>query len=276
MLAYLESSPQSSSQPRVVRDDSGQLRYEGTSIPAVGARDVTLAEAADPRVVARSDGEPEAVLLSLTEIESDQKLLWALPAGTRLDGDEEPLYKIPWEVWQEHASEPVGAWLPECDATGLDRALAIREREYRFAKQALDDMGVARQYLVLLASRLGRSRRVVGEALDLSPARVQQLSESAPRPIVADIEKFVGDARRIARAIGTGVCPRDKLPRPLDIGVDELEETLVSMIATGLLEESGAGLELTEDGRALMKPKEAKRRAARSDRDRERVGDATK
>jgi len=250
--------------------------YEGTPIPAVGARNLTLAEVADPRVIARSNGEPEAVLLSLTEIESDQKLLWALPAGTRLDGEDEPLYKVPWEVWQEHAFEPAGAWLPEWDATGLDRALAVREREYRFARQALDDIGIARQYLIILAARLGRSRRVVGEVLGLSPARVQQLSESPSPEIVADVEKFVADATRIAILIGTGVCPRDELPRPRDLGVDELEEILDSMIAAGLLEESAAGLKLTDDGQTLAKPNEVKRKPVKSGRDRERAGDATK
>jgi hypothetical protein len=242
----------------------------------VGARDITLAETADPRVIARADGEPEAVLLSLTEIESDQKLLWALPAGTRLDGDEEPLYKSPWEVWQEHASEPVGAWLPEHDANGLDRELAIRERDYRFAKQALDDLGVARQYMILLAARLGRSRRVVGEILGRSAARVQQLSEAPSADLVAAVERFVDDATRIATLIGTDACPRDELPRPRDLGADELEELLDSMKATGLLENSESVVKLTGDGTALLKPKNRPRKPVKSDSDRERAGDATR
>lgn len=45
-----------------------------------------------------------------------------MQAETRLNGEEEPLYKVPWSVWQEHADQTVGAWLPECDADGLDRA----------------------------------------------------------------------------------------------------------------------------------------------------------
>lgn len=274
---YLKSAAHSPLQrPRVTRDDSGRWHYEETDIPAVGARDVTLAEAVDPRVIARSNGEPEAVLFSLTEIESDRRLLWALPVGTRLDGDTEPLYKIPWEVWQEHGSEPVGAWLPEWDGTGLDRSLATAEREYRFAKQTLDEAAARRLILVLLADRLGRSRRVVGKTLSLSAARIQQLSESPPEKIVRDVEGLLDSARRVAILIGTGTCPRDDLPRPRDLGADELAEMVDSMIAAGLLEEEVEGLRLTRDGRILLEEKDGVRKSVKSDRDRERAGNATR
>lgn len=32
------------------------------------------------------------------------------------------------------ADQTVGAWLPECDADGLDRAVAAAERDVRFKK----------------------------------------------------------------------------------------------------------------------------------------------
>jgi hypothetical protein len=275
--SYLKSPPQTTAQaPRVIRDGSGNWHYEGTDVPAVGARDITLAEVINPRVIARSDGDPEAVLLSLTEIESDQRLLWALPAGTRLDGDAEPLYKIPWEVWQEHGPEPVSAWLPEWHGTGLDRSLATAERECRFAKQALDEAAARRLTLVLLADRLGRSRRVVGKTLSLSAARIQQLNESPPEEIVRDVEGLLDYARRFAILIGTGACPRDELPRPRDLGADEFAEIIDSMIAAGLMEEEAKGLRLTKDGRTLLEEKDGRRKPVKSDRDRERAGDATR
>ena len=265
-----------SERPCVALDDSAGWRYEGTEIPAVGARDVTLAEVANPRIIARAEEEPEAVLLSLSEVEADARLLWVVKEGRRLNGDEEPEYKVPFAIWQEHAGQPVGAWLPEWDGSGLDRSLALAEREYRFAKQALEEAGVLRQYLVVLAARLGRSRRVVGETLGLSAARVQQLSEAPSDEMLADVEEFVGRASQLAVLLGPGTCPRDQLPRPRSLGGDELEEIAASMISVGLAEEVAEdGLRLTEDGLALLETKGVKRKLFKSDQDRERAGSAT-
>lgn len=265
-----------SERPSVALDDSAGWRYDGTEIPVVGARDVTLAEAANPRIIARADDEPEAVLLSLSEIEADTRLLWAVKEGRRLDGDEEPEYKVPFAIWQEHAGQPVGAWFPEWDGSGLDRSLALAERDYRFAKHALEDAGVLRQYLIVLAARLGRSRRVVGETLGLSAARVQQLSEAPSDEMLADVEELVGSATQVAVLLGSGACPRDELPRPRALGGDELEEIIASMISVGLAEEvEEDGLRLTEDGLALLETKGVKRKPVKGDQDRERAGSAT-
>lgn len=266
-----------SERPGVALDESGSWKYEGTEIPAVGARDVTLAESVNPRRIVRVGEEPEAVLLSLSEVEADPRLLWAVEAGKRVNGDDEPEYKVPFAIWQEHAGQPVGAWLPERDGSGLDRSLALAEREYRFAKRALEDAGALRQYLILLAARLGRSRRVVGETLSLSAARVQQLSEAPSDEMVADVDEFVASATEVAVLLGSGTVPRDKLPRPRALGGDEFEEIIASMIFAGLAEEvTGDGLKLTEDGLALLRAKSGKRRPVKGDQDRERAGSATK
>lgn len=266
-----------SERPSVVFDDSAGWKYDGTDIPAVGARDITLAEAANPRTIARAGEGPEAVLLSLSEIEADTRLLWAIEKGKRLDGDEEPEYKVPFAIWQEHASQPVGAWLPEWDGSGLGRSLALAEREYRFAKQALEDAGVLRQYLIVLVAHLKWSRRVVGDNLGLSAARVQQLSEAPPAEMLADVEEFVGSATQVATLLGSSTCLRDELPLPPTFGRDELEEVIASMISVGLVEEvAGDGLKLTEDGLALLKTKSAKRKSVKSDQDRERADSATR
>jgi hypothetical protein len=274
MVSFL-NSPLSlpAERPLVALDESGEWKYEGTEIAAVGARDLTLAEVADPRIIARVGGDPEAVLLSLSEIEADERLRDLLGKGTRLDGDREPEYKIPWSEWQEYAAAPVKAWLPEYDAVGVDRSLALAERHYRYAKQALDEAGVLRQYLVILAGRLGRSRRVVGETLGLSSARIQQLSESPPTALVADVEQFVLSAKRVAALLGSGTCPRDELPRPRDIGGDEFEEIVASTIAVGLVEEDQNGLRLTKDGLLLLEEKEAKRKPVKSDKERAHAGE---
>lgn len=260
--------------PPIVLDESGSWKYAETEIPAVGARDVTLADVIRPRKIARAGDEPEAVLLSLTEVESDDRLHWVFKKGKRLNGDEEPQYKVDWPIWQEHAAEAVGAWLPEWDGSGLDRSLALAERRWRFAKQALDDAGTLRQYLVILAARLGRSRRLVGETLGLSPARIQQLNEAPPAAVVSQVDEFLAASTRVAASMGAEAYPRDEIPRPRDFGIDQFEEVIDAMVAVGLVEESAAGLRLTGDGRALLEAKE--HRPVKSGRDRERAGSATR
>ncbi|HET7506910.1 MAG TPA: hypothetical protein VFJ53_01000 [Solirubrobacterales bacterium] len=236
-----------------MRDETGVWRYGTTGIPAVAAREVTLAQLANPRQIGRSDGEPEAVLLSISEIERNSRLGFAVHEGDRVEiRGEELHYRVAWDIWQEHATEPVDVWLPEDDAAGLDRALAVSEREFRFAKQALEEAGLFRQYLVILAARLGRSRRVVSEAVGLSPARVQQLNESPPRHVPGDVDEFIAVAVRIARSVGDGVKPREALSRPAGIGGDEFEEVVAFMVAAGLLFEESKELGLTADGKALL------------------------
>ena len=262
--------------PRIAADEAARWTYEGTEIPVVGARDLTLAEVANPRMIVRAGEEPEAVLLSLSEIEADKRLGWAVHEGQRMSGGEEPEYKIPFPVWQEHGGESVDAYLPEWDGSGLDRSLALAEREYRFAKQAVEDTGVTRQFLVVLAARLGRSRRVVGETLGLSPARVQQLSESPSDALLTGVEEFVGSATKVAVLLGSDTCARDEVPHPRAMGSDELGEIVDAMISAGLAEEvADAGLRLTEDGHALIRTNEKGRKPASGDRDRERAGSAT-
>lgn len=265
--------------PSLERDVDGSWLYEGTGITAVGARDITLAEVADPLVIAQAGREPEAVLLPLAAIIEDQRLNWVLQVGTKLDGDAEPLFKVRWAEWQEHASEPVSAWLPEFDATGLDRLLAAAERELRFAKQAFDAAGLVRNRLVLLATRLGRSRREVGEILGLSTARVQQLNEDPSTDLAREVEDFLAAAARVAVLVGEETRRREEIPAALMLGSDLADEVVDSMRVLELLEEVDDGLRLSASGRALIDPERGDRRPRKKQKtsaDRERVGDAAK
>jgi hypothetical protein len=230
-------------------------------------------------VIGRIGQDPDAVLLPLSTIIGDQRLNWALQAGTKLDGGAEPLFKVPWSVWQEHAAEPIDAWLPECDATGVSRSMAVAERNFRLAKQAFDAAGLIRNQLVVLATHLGLSRRQVGETLGLSTGRVQQLNEDPPSEVVKEVEEFVSAATLLAGLIGERSCPRAGIPIPRELGSDQLDELVDSMLTLGLLDEAADGLRLTDDGRALIDVPSgtgAKRKEQRTTTDRERVGDATK
>jgi len=277
MASYLNIfvEPPNSDRPAVGMNRGGVWEYEGTEIPAVGARDLTLGERLNPLLVTRPDQEPVAVLLPVAEVENDPRLGWAWQAGKELEGEEGPFLQVPYSLWQEHAEEIVGAWLPERDAKGLDRRLAVAERELRFAQQALDAARLVRNCLVVFATHLGRSRREVGECLGLSLGRVQQLNENPPSEVIEAVDEMVEAAGLVAKNIGARPCPREDIPRPRAMSSEEHDQLIEIMLLLGLLEEGSDGLRLTADGASLSERPVA-RTARKGNRDRERTGDATK
>lgn len=277
MLSFLNifDSPHAD-RPKVEQTLLGEWVYEGRGISAVGARAMTLGEKVDPLMVARPGQEPVAVLLPVSEVAIEKKLHWAFQAGTEIDGEDGPLLQVPYSVWQEHAGEVVGPWLPEREGEGIDRSLAVYEREFRFAQEALETTRLARNCLVILATRLGRSRREVGEILGLSLGRVQQLNENPPAEVVKAVDELVEAAGLVAKNIGNGCCPRGEVPKPRPLTHEELARVIDSMLMLGLLEEESNGLRLTADGAALSsgsRPVAQRRRKGAGDR--ERAGDAT-
>lgn len=260
--------------PPVELNERGEAEYRDSGIAAVGARALTLEEAVDPLLVSRpGDGEPVAVQVPLSAVADHPQLEPLLRSGTVIEADPEPLVQIPWPVWQEHAEQTVGLWLPERDAVGVDRALAIAVRELRFAKQEVEARNFARNCLVVLGTRLGRSRRRISVIADLSAARIQQLNDDPPR----EVTEFVRIATLVAGLLGEDPCSRDDVPHPRGLDAEELAGVLDSMLAVGLLEEASGGLQLTADGAALCGLAKRPRRA-RGERKRssggERAGDA--
>jgi hypothetical protein len=271
------TSPETAERPRVEPGVSGKWLYEGTDIPAVGARTITLGEEVNPLVLAREGGTPVAVQLSLAEIEADARLNWALQVGEKLEVDGERRYEVPWSVWEEYASAPASAWLPEHDGIGVERSLAASERQVRFAKQALDEAVSHRNKVVMLASSLGLGRREVGEFTDLSTARIQQLLEDPRGELARDVEEFELLAAAVVAEIGTETVPLELLPRPPQIGPDQMQQVTRAMVALGLLEEGLGLVRVSDDGLMLRvgtASNRAKRRAARVNRNRERAGNA--
>lgn len=277
MLSYLNiflEAPQAD-RPTVGLSRAGAWEYEETGIPAVGARGLTLSEKLAPLMIGRPGEEPVAVLLPLYEVDRDPRLQWARQAGVELEGEDGPLLQVPFSLWQEHAEEIVGAWVPERDAEGIERSLAIAEREFRFSQQALEATRLIRNCIVVLASHLGRSRREVGESLGLSLGRVQQLSEDPPPEVVKVVEEVLEAATLVAKNIGDRPCPREDVPKPRALSSEDLDRVLDSMLLLGLLEEDADGLRLTADGLALDAPRPAGRKQRKGAIDRERTSDAT-
>jgi hypothetical protein len=252
--------------PPVKLNERGEPEYGDSGIAAVGARNLALGDAVDPLLVCHSGrSEPVAVQVPLSIVADHPQLEPVLRSGTRIPADPEPMVQIPWPVWQEHAEQTVGLWLPERDAGGFDRAFAIAVRESRFSQQETEARNFERNCLVVLGVKLGRSRRYLADLSDLSATRVQQLNEDPPR----EVTEFVRIATLVAGLLGEKPCPREDVPRPRDVDAEELEGVIDSMIAVGLLEASPDGLCLTADGSALSgfggRPRRARRGKQRVD-----------
>jgi hypothetical protein len=251
MLSFSETLIQvpESKRPQAALNERGELQYGDSGIPVVGARKLTLGEAVDPLLVFRSgEDEPVAVQLPVSTVADHPGLAGLLRTGSLIEAEPEPLVQIPYPLWQEHAEEAVGFWLPERDAAGVDRALALAEREHRFAKQEAELTGYVRNCFVVLATRLGRGRRVVGELADLSVGRIQQLNDDPP----LEVTRFVESAAAIAGWMGKKARARDEIVPPPELDQAEFDLVLDSMLAMALLEEVPDGLLVTEDGRALL------------------------
>lgn len=262
--------------PPVELNERGEPEYGNSGVAAVGARNLTLGEAVDALHVRRpGESEPVAVQVSASVVADHPPLEPVLRAGIMIEAEPEPMIQIPWPVWQEYAEQPVGLWLPERDAVGVDRALAIAVREFRFAKHEIEARGFVRNCLVVLGIKLGRSRRHVAELADLSVGRVQQLNDEPP----AEVTEFVRTATLVTGLLGEKPCPPEDVPRPRDLNAEELDGVLDSMIAVGLLEQGADGLRLTEDGLALREFGERPRRTRKGKKrsgNGERAGDANR
>jgi hypothetical protein len=271
--------PPAADRPALVLDESGTWRHPESGVAAV-ARHRRLAEVVKPRVVARDGNAPEGVLFSLSEIVADARLNFAMQAGERLDGGDEPRFLVSWDVWLEHADEPAEAWLPEHDAApGIDRYLAATERRWRFAKKALDDAGTDRTWAILIATRLGRSRRDVSETIGLSSGRIQQLNEDPPPELRRALDRFVDDAAEVVELVSSESHRSRGFDAPREIGSDRFDELVREMLALGLLEETSGRVAVTEDGRSLAAAQLTRRGRGRAARrhgvGRERAGDAS-
>lgn len=276
MLSFLKELlevPQAE-QPSVDFNEREEPVYGDSDVPAVGARRLTLGEAVDALLVYQPGrSEPVAVQVPLSALVDHPELAPVLNNGSRIEAEPESLIQVDYFLWQEYAEQVVGLWLPERDADGVDRVLATAVREHRLAQHEADVRSSVRNCLVVLVTRLGRSRRDVAELADLSVTRVQQLIEDPPREVI----EFIRTASLIAGLLGDKPCPREEVPRPRHVDTEELDDVIDLMLAVGLLEEDASGLRLTRDGTSLRDFGEHAPRARRGRKrtaDGERAGDA--
>jgi hypothetical protein len=213
-------------------------------IAVPGARDWTLADAVDVRVVARRDGTPEAALVTRKEIDAVPALDWVPSVGKLLRLEPEEEFEVQWAVWQERAVEAIDVRAPERDGTGLSRLLATEERSLRFARSEVERLSERRARTVAIATRLGETRRAVSDIVGLSTGRIQQIIEDLPATVSLEVDRLLDDLVAVVRYIGAREMDSCEVVRAVNC-----EEGLLAELAVmGLLAREGSRVRVTEAG----------------------------
>lgn len=237
-----------------VRDQKGVWRYADTWIPVPGARDLKLSERFETKDVVSRTGDIERVVVSGDSIrESPELLEWCVEAGEPMYGADGELKEVfvPHEVWTKRDRVPGALVAPEHSSDDARRQLALVERRYREADQALEEASEARaDVLRSLAGLLTRqqARRITG----LSVGRIQQLIR---REKLTELEVgILGilDVKGGRSAGSVQELAQKQFPRTNTSAIDVV---LQELVARGLVKAGGETIRLTREGRAMAPPR---------------------
>jgi hypothetical protein len=220
----------------------GTWYYEGTGIEIPGAATRTVGEAADIKVVAQSDGTPLAALVPRTEIARLPDLAW-VPSVGKLVRTEPDEFEVSWAEWQERANASVGVRAPEWDDGGLDRMLAVLERELRFARAAVDQRTGNRARTIAIAAGLGKSRRGISRIIGVTPVRVAQIIDDLGPIVALEVQDFLNETVAILRYISNRKVKATELT-----AAGHSDDVLSELLEMGLISQSGAHISLTAAG----------------------------
>lgn len=242
---------------QVVRDPDGVWRYAKTWIPVPGARDVTLTERFDPKLIVSADGDIERVVVDGASIKAHPELLeWCVIDGTPIREDDEIVEAlVPYELWLKHdriSSEPFS---PEHEGTEPERALAAAERRYREAEQQFELTSAERAEVLhrysedmtrqqareITGLSIGRIQQLIrSERLEPYERQVLELFEAGPVPSLKDLQKL---------AKGNKMPSSKNALKPV---VDDLKErSLLTTTKGGNVSLSSEGFRALLEGRAL-------------------------
>jgi hypothetical protein len=225
----------------------GSWRYADSGIEIPGAVTRTVGEIVDIKVIAERSGTPVAVLVGRSEIDRLPGLSWIPEQGKLLRTEPEEEFEVPWPAWEEHSNEPIGVRAPEWDSTGLDRVLAIQEREVRLARHAAELRKADRARMVAIATGLGKTRREISEVVSLTPVRVAQIVEeiNLKNPV---LQLKVKDFLNVATAVLRYVSSRELEVEDV-LGATGCDESFIEeLVEMGLLSQDGSCVRITEAG----------------------------
>lgn len=233
------------------RDHDGVWRYSNTWIPVPGARDLTLTEHFEPKVIMSAKNEIERVVVSGESIRESPELLgWCAEVGTSMTGSDGELDEVfvPYAKWQERDRVPGALVAPEHSPKEAERAVAEAERKYREADQALEVAAEARaDILRRYADRMTRqeARKITG----LSVGRIQQLiHREKPTDLELSVLEIL-DAKDGREAGAVQELAMKRNPRSTIAAIDEV---LRELLSRGLIKRGGARIRLTPEGREML------------------------
>lgn len=212
-----------------------------------------LSERFETKGVVSRTGDIERVVVSGDSIrESPDLLKWCIEAGEPMYGPNGRLKEVfvPYEIWTEKDRVPGALVAPEHSPDDAKRKLALAERNYREADQALEEAAEARaDVLRLLAGRL--TRQQAREITGLSVGRIQQLIR---REKLTELEVGVLgilDVKGGRSAGSVQELAQKQFPRT---GASAIDGVLRELVTRGLVKAGGETIRLTREGRALAPP----------------------
>jgi len=244
------------------RDQKGIWRYADTWIPVPGARDLKLSERFETKEVVSRTGDIERVIVSGDSIrESPELLEWCVEEGEPIYGPEGELKEVfvAHEVWMTKDRVPGALVAPEHSSDDAKRQLALVERKYREADQALEDAAVARANV--LRSLVGRlTRQQAREITGLSIGRIQQLIRPEK---LTELEVGVLGILAVKGGRSAGSVQELAQKRFPRTDTSAIDGVLRGLVARGLIK-GGETIRLTDKGREMAPSRDGAEGASRS------------
>lgn len=247
-----------------VRDHRGKWRYADTWILVPGARDLTLTEKFQPKMIVNAQGETERVVVSGESIRKASDLLgWCVDAGTAMRGPDGKVDEVfvPYSVWKDRDRVPNALVAPEHSEAEPRRAVAEVERKYREADQALKE--VAEERADVLRRYAGQmTREEAHDITNLSVGRIQQLIR---REKLTELEFGVLEILQAEDGCSSEQA-RELLQRRYPrAGIAAIDAAMQELLNRRLIKATGKAIRLTREGREAMPAPRQSKRAGRAE-----------
>jgi hypothetical protein len=240
-----------------VRESDGTWRYADTWIRVPGARDKTLTEHFQPKLVISelgTDAQVERVVVDGGDVSAHPELLdWCLEIGTPVRDEKGKLIEVlvPYEAWRQRDRIPSEIVAPENSEDPAERELAIAERQYREAEHTLEQAAAKRAALLRQFAGV-MTREKARSITGLSVGRVQQLIRSGVE--LDEVERMILRVIEVGKAPSTeAVNDLMEVQWGLTFPTESLKQQLNRLRERGLVETTRRGYRVTSQGRKALK-----------------------
>jgi hypothetical protein len=164
------------------RDPAGRWSYGDTGVLVPGARDLLLRDLYVPGTLVNAKGEVEAIVIPVPDADGTVELGWCAGGASVVELGARRSYLIDRDEWERRASSRCGIWAPELHGTDPERLAACAERDFRLAQHRADLAARRRARAFHAAAEDGMTRRALASLVELSPSRIQQVTDASRSP----------------------------------------------------------------------------------------------